>query len=397
MRSLKALKSVTCSSSESCSTSSTAKIGAPARVHEIARRDVARAAAARLREGLQQVGLAGAGFAPQVHDAVGELAAHGGLDGVSELGIAAGDEVREGWRGRLGEIEEELPHGFHGACAPRRSPAAGLARARPGTRAHETLERHECYHARACLRIDAWLSPLPSRSASSASTATWASRPRSRRACVSPGEKPALHRAREAAPEGTRRGAGRALLRPPRPAGPRAGDAAAPSPTPSRWPASATSIPAKTIVVAGVRFMGETAKILNPEKRVLMPDLEAECSLDLATPIEPFSKFCDEHPDRVVVVYANTSAAVKARSDWMVTSSIAEKIVGCAPCPGQEDPVGARQAPGRLRAEGHRRGHADVERVLRRARRVQGAAARGAEGCCILRPRCWCIRSRPRA
>ncbi len=84
----------------------------------------------------------------------------------------------------------------------------------------------------------------------------------------------------------------------------------------------------KTIVVAGVRFMGETAKILNPEKRVLMPDLDAECSLDLATPIEPFSKFCDEHPDRVVVVYANTSAAVKARSDWMVTSSIAEKIVG---------------------------------------------------------------------
>jgi len=86
--------------------------------------------------------------------------------------------------------------------------------------------------------------------------------------------------------------------------------------------------PAKTIVVSGVRFMGETAKILNPEKRVLMPDLKAECSLDLATPIEEFSRFCDAHPDRVVVVYANTSAAVKARADWMVTSSIAEKIVG---------------------------------------------------------------------
>jgi quinolinate synthase len=85
--------------------------------------------------------------------------------------------------------------------------------------------------------------------------------------------------------------------------------------------------PAKTVVVAGVRFMGETAKILNPEKRVLMPDLEAECSLDLATPIDEFSKFCDQHPDRTVVVYANTSAAVKARADWMVTSSIAEKIV----------------------------------------------------------------------
>jgi quinolinate synthase len=85
--------------------------------------------------------------------------------------------------------------------------------------------------------------------------------------------------------------------------------------------------PARTIVVAGVRFMGETAKILNPEKRVLMPDLAAECSLDLACPAEAFSRFCDEHPDREVVVYANTSAAVKARADWMVTSSIAEKIV----------------------------------------------------------------------
>jgi quinolinate synthase len=84
---------------------------------------------------------------------------------------------------------------------------------------------------------------------------------------------------------------------------------------------------AKTVVVAGVRFMGETAKILNPEKRVLMPDLLAECSLDLATPADQFSAFCDAHPDRVVVVYANTSAAVKARADWMVTSSIAEKIV----------------------------------------------------------------------
>ncbi len=86
--------------------------------------------------------------------------------------------------------------------------------------------------------------------------------------------------------------------------------------------------PGKTVVVAGVRFMGETAKILNPEKRVLMPDLAAECSLDLATPADEFSAFCDAHSDRVVVVYANTSAAVKARSDWMVTSSIAEKIVG---------------------------------------------------------------------
>ncbi len=79
---------------------------------------------------------------------------------------------------------------------------------------------------------------------------------------------------------------------------------------------------ASTLVVAGVRFMGETAKILNPEKRVLMPDLNAECSLDIGCPADEFSEFCDQHPDRTVVVYANTSAAVKARADWMVTSSI---------------------------------------------------------------------------
>ncbi len=85
--------------------------------------------------------------------------------------------------------------------------------------------------------------------------------------------------------------------------------------------------PAKTLIVAGVKFMGETAKILTPEKRVLMPTLEATCSLDLGCPIEEFSTFCDAHPDRTVVVYANTSAAVKARADWVVTSSIAKDVV----------------------------------------------------------------------
>ncbi|MDH5443947.1 MAG: quinolinate synthase NadA [Gammaproteobacteria bacterium] len=85
--------------------------------------------------------------------------------------------------------------------------------------------------------------------------------------------------------------------------------------------------PAKTLIVAGVRFMGETAKILNPEKRVLMPTLEAECSLDLSCPADEFTRFCDEHPDHTVVVYANTSAEVKARADWVVTSSIASKVI----------------------------------------------------------------------
>jgi quinolinate synthase len=81
--------------------------------------------------------------------------------------------------------------------------------------------------------------------------------------------------------------------------------------------------PAETLIVAGVKFMGETAKILTPDKRVLIPTLEATCSLDLGCPVEDFSAFCDQHPERQVVVYANTSAAVKARADWVVTSSIA--------------------------------------------------------------------------
>jgi len=85
--------------------------------------------------------------------------------------------------------------------------------------------------------------------------------------------------------------------------------------------------PASTIVVCGVRFMGETAKILNPEKRVLIPEMDANCSLDLGCPADLFGEFCDQHADRTVVVYANTSAAVKARADWMVTSGIAVDIV----------------------------------------------------------------------
>ncbi|MFO8113050.1 MAG: quinolinate synthase NadA [Desulfosalsimonadaceae bacterium] len=84
---------------------------------------------------------------------------------------------------------------------------------------------------------------------------------------------------------------------------------------------------AGTLVVAGVRFMGETAKILNPEKRVIMPDLSATCSLDEACPAKPFVDFCDRHPDYTVVVYANTSVQVKARADWVVTSGIAVPIV----------------------------------------------------------------------
>jgi len=83
----------------------------------------------------------------------------------------------------------------------------------------------------------------------------------------------------------------------------------------------------RTLIVSGVRFMGETAKILSPDKRVLMPELEATCSLDIGCPPDRFAAFCDAHPERTVVVYANTSAAVKARADWMVTSSCAVAVV----------------------------------------------------------------------
>jgi len=84
---------------------------------------------------------------------------------------------------------------------------------------------------------------------------------------------------------------------------------------------------ADTLVICGVRFMGETSKILSPEKTIIMPTLDAECSLDLGCPIEEFSQFCDQHPDREVVVYANTSVEVKARADWIVTSSNAIQII----------------------------------------------------------------------
>ena len=84
---------------------------------------------------------------------------------------------------------------------------------------------------------------------------------------------------------------------------------------------------ASVLVVSGVRFMGETAKVLSPEKTVLMPTLKAECSLDLGCPPDEFAAFCEQHPDRTVVVYANTSVAVKALSDWVVTSSVGLSII----------------------------------------------------------------------
>jgi quinolinate synthase len=84
---------------------------------------------------------------------------------------------------------------------------------------------------------------------------------------------------------------------------------------------------AETLVIAGVRFMGETSKMLSPSKKVIMPTLEATCSLDIGCEADEFKHFIEQHPDRTVVVYANTSAAVKALADWVITSSIAVDVI----------------------------------------------------------------------
>ena len=88
---------------------------------------------------------------------------------------------------------------------------------------------------------------------------------------------------------------------------------------------------AKIIMMCGVHFMGETNKILCPEKKVLVPDLNATCSLAESCPAEDFKKFVEAHPDHQVVSYVNTSAAVKALTDVVVTSSNAKKIVETFP------------------------------------------------------------------
>lgn len=116
--------------------------------------------------------------------------------------------------------------------------------------------------------------------------------------------------------------------------------------------------------------MGETAKILSPEKTILMPTLNAECSLDLGCPIDEFTAFCDAHPDRTVVVYANTSAAVKARADWVVTSSIAVELIEHLDSLGGENHLGARSSPGKLRTKTDRCGCAVLAGRLYRSRRV---------------------------
>ena len=89
----------------------------------------------------------------------------------------------------------------------------------------------------------------------------------------------------------------------------------------------AQDVDAPVIVLCGVHFMGETAKILCPEKTVIVPDLNAGCSLSDSCPADEFESFIKEHPGHTVISYANTSAAVKALTDVIVTSSNAKQIV----------------------------------------------------------------------
>lgn len=98
----------------------------------------------------------------------------------------------------------------------------------------------------------------------------------------------------------------------------------------------AKSTDADVIVFAGVHFMAETAKILNPEKLVLLPDLAASCSLAEGCPIEDFKSFREKHPDHLAITYINCTADVKALSDIICTSSSAEKIINQIP---EEQPI----------------------------------------------------------
>lgn len=98
----------------------------------------------------------------------------------------------------------------------------------------------------------------------------------------------------------------------------------------------ASKVDHQIILFAGVHFMAETAKILNPNKKVIVPDLNASCSLADSCPAEKFGKFVFNHPDHIVVTYVNCSAEVKALSDIVCTSSNAVKIIESIP---EETPI----------------------------------------------------------
>ena len=129
--------------------------------------------------------------------------------------------------------------------------------------------------------------------------------------------------------------------------------------------------PARTVTVAGVKFMGEAANTISSHKRILKTDLDATFSLELGCPAAEFIAFCNAHPDRTIVVYANTNAAVKARADWMVTSSFDLQIVAHLHAQSKKTLRPPDTHSGNY-IQKKRRIHVDLAGFLVGARRVQG-------------------------
>lgn len=149
---------------------------------------------------------------------------------------------------------------------------------------------------------------------------------------------------------------------------------------------------AETIVFAGVHFMAETAKILNPERRVLLPDLEAGCSLAEACPADELREFKAEHPDHMVVMYVNSTAETKAESDLICTSANAVKLINQLP-PEQKIIFGPDKNLGRyaMRETGREMllwpGVCEVH-VLFSERRIKALAREHPEADVIAHPEC---------
>ncbi len=153
--------------------------------------------------------------------------------------------------------------------------------------------------------------------------------------------------------------------------------------------------PQSTIVFCGVAFMAETAKILSPDKRVLLPDLAAGCSLADSITVEQLRAWKAEHPGAVVVSYVNTTAAVKAESDYCCTSGNARAVIEAIPR-GPPDPLPAGHVPGHVAAARHRSQAHDLAGRVPRPRR-HPASGRGGAGIAaepgaelLIHPECGC-------
>ena len=128
----------------------------------------------------------------------------------------------------------------------------------------------------------------------------------------------------------------------------------------------AAATDADVIAFCGVRFMAETAKILSPHKTVVLPDMDAGCSLEDSCPPDKFKAFREAHPDHIALTYINCSTEVKALSDIIVTSSSAEAILAQIPL-SQKNHFRAGQASRRLSRAQNRAGHAALARRLHRS------------------------------